>query len=226
MGNRIPSYIIFLAVYVFFYAGCKKADKPAILLSDIDGNTYKTIKIGNQLWMAENLKTTRFSDGTNIPLVIDADSWGNLTTPGYCWYNNDAPSFIDSYGALYNNFTVNTGNLCPSGWHVPEREEWLELRDFLGDSLIAGGKLKEAGTAHWLSPNTGADNSSGFTAEGAGLRYLEGTFSSVLSFASFWSATAADNDDEWYIGLYFADASFISDHRNKKNGFSVRCLKD
>jgi len=98
---------------------------------------------------------------------------GNLTTPGFCWYNNDSVSFKETYGALYNGYTINTWNICPAGWHVPEKQEWLTLRDFLGDSLTGGGKLKETGTSHWLSPNTGADNSSGFTALGGGIRYFE-----------------------------------------------------
>ncbi len=226
MGKRISTYILLLAAFALFFNSCKKDEKPPEPLSDIEGNIYKTVKIGSQVWMAENLKTTRFSDGTDIPLITDADAWGNLTTPGYCWYNNDAASFKDTYGALYNGYTVSTGKLCPAGWHVPKREEWQVLSEFLGDSLKGGGKLKEAGTAHWLSPNTGADNSSAFTAVGAGIRYFEGTFASVLSYASLWSATGVANDDEWYTGLYFDDAAFIMDHRNKKHGFSVRCLKD
>jgi uncharacterized protein (TIGR02145 family) len=225
MGKRGSIYILLLATFTSFSSGCKKADKSGDPLSDIEGNTYKTIKIGSQIWMAENLKTTRLNDGTSIPMVSDTDVWGSLTTPGCCWYNNDSSSFKETNGALYNGYTINTGDICPEGWHVPEKEEWQILRDFLGDSLRCGGKLKEAGTVHWLSPNSGADNSSGFTAFGAGLRYSEGTYSSILSFTSFWSATGI-NDDEWYIGLYFDDAAFITDHRNKKYGFSVRCLKD
>ena len=100
------------------------------------------------------------------------------------------------------------------------------MRDFLGDSLKGGGNLKEAGTAHWLSPNKGADNSSGLTALGAGIRYFEGTFASILSYTCIWSATQFAYDDGWYTGLYFNDSAFSIDHRNKKNGFSVRCLKD
>lgn len=226
MKKRISTYILLLAVFTLFFNGCKKENKPPDPLSDIEGNTYKTVKIGSQIWMAENLKTTSFKDGTDIPLITDANAWGNLTTPGYCWYNNDAASFKETYGALYNCYTVSTGNLCPAGWHVPEREEWQALRDFLGDSLTGGGKLKEAGIAHWLTPNKGADNSSGFTAVGAGIRYFEGTFTSVLSYTSLWTASGESNDDEWYAGLYFADATFIMDHRNKKHGFSVRCLKN
>jgi uncharacterized protein (TIGR02145 family) len=226
MRKKSSSLVQILVIVLIFSQGCRKEDKPGVLLSDVEGNTYKTVKIGNQVWMAENLKTAILNDGTDIPLITDAGAWGNLSTPGYCWYNNDGASFKNTYGALYNGYTVNTGKLCPVGWHVPERDEWLVLRDFLGDSSKVGGKLKEAGTAHWLSPNKGADNSSGLTAFGAGIRYFEGTFASVLSYTCIWSATRVANDDEWYTGLYFNDSAFSIDHRNNKNGFSVRCLKD
>ncbi|MGD0753939.1 MAG: fibrobacter succinogenes major paralogous domain-containing protein [Bacteroidales bacterium] len=226
MKNKISTFILKLAAIALFLNCCRKVDRPEAPLSDIEGNTYKTVKIGSQVWMAENLITTKFNDGTNIPLITYDTAWANLTTAGFCWYGNDGSSFKDIYGALYNGYTLTAGKICPAGWHVPEKEEWQALRDFLGDSLTAGGKLKEAGSAHWLSPNKGADNSSGFTALGAGIRYFEGTYASVLSYASFWSATEVNNDDYWYIGLYFNDAEFIMDHANKKNGFSVRCLKD
>jgi uncharacterized protein (TIGR02145 family) len=221
------SLIILLAVAVtLLFTGCKKAEKPPEILTDQDGNTYKTVTIGKQVWMVDNLQTTTLNDGTAIPLVEDASGWSNLTTPGYCWYNNDESSFKAAYGALYNGYTVTTDKLCPAGWHVPEKPEWQELRDFLGDSTKGGGRLKEEGTTHWLSPNTGADNGSGFTARGAGIRYFESTFSSVLSFTSFSSATVTGNDELWYTGLFYAEADFLMDHRNKKYGLSVRCLKD
>lgn len=226
MKEKISSFMLILAVFAFLSTGCKKADKPSDPITDIDGNTYRTIKIGTQIWMAENLKTTRLNDGTDIPLITAVDSWGNQTAPGYCWYNNDAASFQDSYGALYNGYTVNTSKICPDGWHVPEKEEWQVLSMFLGDSLKAGGKLKETGTAHWLSPNKGADNSSNFSALGAGLRYFEGTFASVLSYTCVWSATITASDDEWFTGLYFNDAVLSLDHRSKKHGFSIRCIKN
>jgi uncharacterized protein (TIGR02145 family) len=225
MEEKISIITLILIVFTLFATGCKKDKKPADLLTDIEGNSYKTVTIGSQVWMAENLQTTKLVDGTDIPLTEDASAWGNLTTPGYCWYNNDL-TFKEPFGALYNGFSVATGKLCPTGWHVPEMEEWQKLRDYLGDSIQAGGKLKETGTAHWLSPNKGADNSSGFTALGAGLRYFEGTFASINSYSSFWSSTVDSNDDEWFSGLYFGDTSFVIDNRNKNHGFSVRCLKD
>ena len=226
MKKKILIFILILVAIALFSTSCRKDKKPPDPVADIDGNTYKTIEIGNQFWMAENLKTTRFNDGTDIPLTKDASAWAGLTTSGYCWYNNDETLFKDTYGAIYNGFTIATGKLCPAGWHVPDIEEWKTLREFLGDSARAGGKLKEFGTAHWLSPNKGADNSSGFTALPAGIRYFEGTFASILSYTGIWSDTGVSNDEEWYVSLYYAENTFIIDHRSKKHGFSVRCLKD
>ena len=131
--------------------------------TDIDGNVYHTVTIGTQIWMVENLKTTRYNDGSPIPFVTDSSSWSNLTTPGYCWYNNDTTN-KNTYGALYNWFAVNTGKLAPTGWHVPTDDEWTTLTTYLGGESIAGGKLKETGTTHWRTPNAGATNEIGFTA--------------------------------------------------------------
>ena len=132
-------------------------------MTDKDGNTYKTIQIGTQTWMAENLKTTKYNDRTSIPLVTDATSWSNLSTPACCWQDN-VPARKVTYGVLYNWYTVNTGKLCPSGWHVPSDAEWNVLTDYLGGENIAGGKLKESGFKHWNKPNTGATNETHFSA--------------------------------------------------------------
>jgi uncharacterized protein (TIGR02145 family) len=207
-------------------SSCSKSEKLPDPVTDIEGNIYKTIRIGEQVWMAENLRTSTFNDGTEIPLITDETIWGNLSTPGYSWYNNDESAYKEPFGALYNGYAVNTGTLCPTGWHVPEREEWQELREFLGDTIYGGGKLKEAGTFNWHAPNEGADNSSGFTALPAGIRYFEGSFSSLLYFTSFWSVSKRGNDGRWYLSLYFDDAIALLTHRSEKHGFSVRCLKD
>ena len=141
------------------------------------GNTYGTVVLGNQEWLTENLKTTKYNDGTPISLVEDNGQWGSLTTPAYSWYNNDQTSNEDPYGALYNYYTVadtNSRNVCPLDWHVPSDAEWQVLIGFLGGFDIAGGVMKEEGTAHWTSPNTGATNSSGFTAVAGGNRNTSG----------------------------------------------------
>lgn len=205
---------------------CKKEESPPETVSDIEGNIYKTVKIGSQIWMTENLRTTRYNDGTEIPKITEATAWGNLTSDGYCWYNNDESKYLYPYGALYNGYTVNSGRLCPSGWHVPQIEEWQILREFTGDSTKGGGKLKEVGFDHWIAPNKGADNSSGFTAIPAGIRYFEGTFASVLYFTGIWSSTETGALDQWYMSLYYGDATFTINRIDKNHGFSVRCLKD
>jgi uncharacterized protein (TIGR02145 family) len=225
MKKKIRAILLFFTLMLIITSSCSKGDKAPGPISDFEGNVYKTIKIGEQVWMAENLRSTLFNDGKEIPMVTDPTSWDNLTTPGCCWYNNDAAN-KDLYGALYNGYAIDSGKLCPAGWHIPEKEEWQQLISFLGDTSSAGGKLKEPGTNHWHAPNTGADNSSGFTSMGAGVRYFEGSFASLMNYNSIWSATETGSDDKWFLGLFYGSASVTIDHRNKNYGFSVRCIKD
>jgi uncharacterized protein (TIGR02145 family) len=138
-------------------------------VTDGDGNVYNTVTIGTQIWMKGNLKTMKFNYGTSIPNVTDNTTWAGLTSAAYCWYNNDAATYKTTYGALYNWYAVDVAsndgkNVCPAGWHIPSDAEWTTLTDYLGGASVAGSKLKETGTTHWLSPNTGATNESGFTA--------------------------------------------------------------
>jgi uncharacterized protein (TIGR02145 family) len=226
MKIRISSHTKLLIALLSLIVGCNKEDNPPGPVTDFEGNSYKTELIGDQVWMAENLKTSTLADGTEIPEVRDATDWNELTTPGRCWYNNDGAANKDVYGALYNYYAVNSGKLCPAGWHVPSKDEWQKLREALGDTLTGGGKLKEEGTEHWKTPNTGAVNSTGFTALPAGIRYFEGTFNSVTFFTSFWSSTESDNDKSWYLSLYYSDAVAAMNNTSKKDGFSVRCIKD
>ncbi len=195
-------------------------------IMDAEGNNYKTVKIGEEVWMAENLKSTNYNDGTPIPLVADETAWRDLTTPGYCWYKNNQESYGGTYGVLYNWFTVSTGILCPKGWHVPGNSEWIVLTKYLGGDYIAGGKLKEAGTAHWKNPNISATNESGFTALPAGRRNGGGIFSGIGTNGHWWTSTETKNNQAWYRGLGNPDISIDSYRYNKRCGFSVRCLKD
>ena len=195
-------------------------------VSDNDGNTYKTIQIGTQTWMAENLKTTKYNDGTVIPLVTDGTAWAALSTPGYCWYSNDAATYKATYGALYNWYTVNTGKLCPTGWHVPTDAEWTTLTTYLGGESNAGGKLKESGTIHWLSPNTGANNSSGFTTLPGGYRNYNGSFLGIGGDGYWWSSTEYATYIAWYRYMYYYLSNVYRSDFYKLGGFSVRCLKD
>ncbi len=196
-------------------------------VKDIDGNFYNTITIGNQVWMKENLKVTKFKNGKTISFVTDNTEWNNLTTPAYCWYNNDTVKNKDTYGALYNWYAVTTEKLCPKGWHVPTDAEWTILTDYLGGYTVVGGKLKEAKATHWGNPNTGATDSSGFTALPGGRRgYLDGSFGYLCYHGYFWSATETGSPDAWYRVLFYDDTYVGRYYDHKTHGFSVRCLKD
>jgi uncharacterized protein (TIGR02145 family) len=195
-------------------------------VTDIDDNIYNTVTIGLQLWMAENLKTTRFSDGTAIPLVTDKTAWDNLTTPGFCWYNNDEATYKATYGALYNWYNINTGNLCPAGWHVPTDAEWTILTNYLGGESVAGGKLKEAGTAHWESPNIGATNETSFTALPGGFREYFGMFETVGGFFRCWSSSESSTRDAWSRVVDRGNSDVYIDRDDKRTGSSVRCIQD
>ena len=191
-----------------------------------DGHTYSTVRIGNQWWMSENLNATKYNDGTPIPLVTYNTAWDNLCTPGYCWYDNDSATYANPYGALYNWYTVETGDLCPTGWHVPSYDEWTTLADNLGGTIAAGGKLKETGTTHWSSPNTGATNESGFTALPGGLRFYNGgTFHYVGNSGDWWSSSKYGSK-AYHSGVSYDsnDLGILPCH--KSMGISVRCIKD
>jgi len=201
--------------------------KSAGTLTDIDGNVYKTIAIGNQVWMAENLKVRHYSNGDPVPNVRDTTAWGALTSGAYCWYNNDSLS-NSGYGMMYNWFAAaDSRNIAPAGWHVPSDAEWTVLMNYLGNSNIAGGKMKEAGTSHWFSPNTGGTNESGFTALPGGYRYTDnGSFRKLGCDGDWWSTTAVDTTYAFFRNIYYNDASSGRYYYNKQNGFSIRCLMD
>lgn len=195
-------------------------------VTDIDGNGYSTVTIGTQIWMAENLKTTKYNDGTVIPLVTDEGAWAELITPGISWYDNNIDN-KNTYGALYNWFTVNTGKLCPTGWHVPSDAEWTTLTTYLGGQSVAGGKLMETGRSHWKSPNSGATNTSGFTALPGGTRYSQdGSFHYLGEHGFWWSFTEASASHAWFRSIYSNGSSIDPGNVPKHNGFSVRCLGD
>ncbi len=195
-------------------------------VTDIDGNTYKTIQIGNQTWMAENLKVTKYRDGTVIPNVTDNDSWKVLSSGAYCWYNNDAATNKNIYGALYNWYAVtDTRNLCPAGWRVPSETEWTTLTTFLGGENVAGGKLKETGTTHWWIPNSGATNETGFTALPGG-ENVYGQFNNNGEYGYLWSVTEAGWQNAWFLNLYRAESYVAGGQFGKEDGMSVRCIKD
>ena len=198
-------------------------------VKDYDGNQYNTVTIGTQVWMKENLKTTKYNDGTPIPLITDNTEWTNLYTAGYCFYNNDADTYKSTYGTLYNWYAVNTGKLCPLGWHIPNNEEWRILTDYLGGESVAGGKIKEAGTSHWDSPNTGATNESGLSILPGGRReYVDGQFYSLGHETKIWSSTEGylNGAYYWWLNYNDAEANEYYSSNAKTYGISVRCLKD
>ncbi len=189
-------------------------------VTDIDGNIYNTVTIGTQVWMAENLKTTKYNDGTVIPLVTDNTAWFNLTTAGYSWYNNDETTYKNTYGALYNWYTVDTGKLCPNGWHVPTQTEWETLIVY----VFSDDKLREPGTAHWQN-DTGATNESGFTGLPGGSRSIVGSFDNKGMRGSWWSATNQVNGgNPWEFDLLEVGMGWGGS--NEVRGLSVRCVKD
>jgi uncharacterized protein (TIGR02145 family) len=198
-------------------------------VTDVDGNVYHTIAIGTQIWMVENLKTSRYRNGdligTTNPVTLDIQS---ESTPKYQWSYDGNENNATTYGKLYTWNAINDNRkLTPAGWHIPNNEEWTILMHFLGET-VAGGKLKETGSVHWLSPNTGATNETGFMALPCGYRSVSGNFGNLGNFGYWWSA------DEYYPNPNFAwiwylnneNSSLNNSPSSKGTGFSVRCIQD
>jgi uncharacterized protein (TIGR02145 family) len=202
-----------------------------LFLIDRDGNKYKTATIGYQIWMAENLKTTQYSDGNAIPNLANFTDWTYTNTGAYCWYNNDI-NYKNIYGALYNWMAVDTGKLCPAGWHIPSNDDWIDLQADLSGEQLAGKKLKEKGTAHWLSPNTGATNVTGFTALPAGIRNKLGGFQELGKSTFYWATSDKYQSDPEYgksggsYLTYQGTQLGVGGSGPKREGHSVRCLRD
>ena len=199
-------------------------------ISDTDGNTYKTVYIGKQRWMAENLKTTKYSDGTVITNVTDANQWTKLTTAAWSNYNNsDSLGII--YGKLYNWYSINpisngNKNVCPTGWHVPNDAEWNILIDNLGGLEIAGSKMKEVGNNHWVNQNTDATNISLFNALPAGVRGSSGFFETIAVSAYWWSSSNFSELKTYRFKTEKSSGNVYISIENKVAGFSIRCIED
>ena len=194
-------------------------------LIDSDGNTYPTITIGNQVWMAENLKVTHYRNGDAIPNETDAGTWAGLSTGAYCWYDNDQTT-NEKYGVLYNWYAVDDSRgLCPEGWHVPTHAEWTTLTTYLGGTSVAGGKMK-ATSDLWTSPNIAATNSSSFSGLPGGYRGSDGSFYSIGSGGLWWSSTEYSSSGAWGRYLSYDDGTVYVYNYVKRSGFSVRCLRD
>ncbi|MDP8267911.1 MAG: fibrobacter succinogenes major paralogous domain-containing protein [Candidatus Tenebribacter davisii] len=205
-------------------------------ITDIDGNVYQTVIIGNQEWMSENLKVTHYRNGDPIPHLTDNTDWISTNDGAYCVYDN-ITSNSNTYGYLYNWFAIDTDNLAPEGWHIPSEEEWLELiGNIEGGSHIVGGKIKSTGTIEegnglWYSPNTGATNESGLTAFPSGYRsgsthsFPLGYYGWIGSRCYFWSSNS-NNSDGLYLYLKHDNSEITSSYSDKNNGISIRCVKD
>lgn len=195
-----------------------------VTVRDNDDNSYSVLRIGNQLWMGENLRTTTLNDDVAIDNVAGGTAWGGSTTPAYCWYNNTAGNGI-TYGALYNWHAVNSGKLCPSGWHVPTDDEWYTLVNYLGGESPSGGKLKEEGTTHWQAPNTGATDEEDFTALPGGWRRGDnGVFESLGVYGYWWTSSELTNP--WYRRIWYNDDKTYRGYIEPDYGMSVRCIKN
>ena len=238
-----------LKISAVLFLGLGLISLQAQTVKDIEGNIYKTVSIGTQLWMAENLKTSIFSDGKPIPLVIENGEWGRsvfetkrgmdnpnlyigdveLTAIGYCWYDNNETEYKNTYGALYNWYTIKSGKLCPAGWRVPTEKDWSILIEFLGGDDQSWGKLKEVGTINWKEPNKAATNSSGFTARPGGFRMEDGEFRNMKYVGYWWSSTATSNSLSSYVkslSIGWDDLKTNIGSTNKYDGLSVRCIKN
>ncbi len=186
-----------------------------------------SVTICSQIWQAQNLSVSTYRNGDSIPKVTDPTIWLNLTTGAYCYYNNDSATYAAVYGKLYNWYAVNDPRgLAPTGWHIPGDAEWASLEICLGDRYVAGGKMKETGTVHWLSPNVGASNSSGFTGLPGGFRDGNGTSYLIGSRGTWWSSSEFGSPKAYNFTLYFDDGSDFRNNNEKNVGHSVRCLRD
>ncbi len=216
-------------------------DLDGLTITDIDGNTYKIVKIGDQWWTAENLATTKYNDGTDILNVVDSSEWAQLSTPAYCWYNNDEEANKDKYGALYNWYTIETGNLCPAGWHVPTDEEWKQLEMNIGMSQSEADEIEFRGTNEgaklkaktgWSDDGNGTDKF-GFSALPGGYRLGYEDFGAIGNSGYWYSSSQYATTGAWHRALlstsiqvirYYSNKNF--GHDGKQDGLSVRCIKD
>jgi len=191
----------------------------------IDENCIPSVTICNQVWMLKNLDVDKYRDGTPIPEVEDRSAWAGLSTGAWCYYENNSANGT-TYGKLYNWYAVNDPRgLAPAGWHVPSHAEWITLSNCLGGDLV-GGAMREEGTAHWSSPNTGATNSSGFTGLPGGVRNYAGSFYNKGNVGFWWANSDFYSTETWGRYLYVASPDLIWYLGDKRSGFSVRCVKE
>ena len=223
MKNQKFKLLVFALIFLVIFS-CKKENNNTV--TDIDGNVYQTVTIGTQVWMSENLKTTRYNDGSAIITGLSNINWSTTTTGAYSIYHNNASNENNTYGKLYNFYAVFTGKLAPVGWHVPTDAEWTTLITYLGGESVAGDKMKS--TSSLWPPFLGIvnTNSSGFTGLPGGYRLLNGLFDNIDINGYIWSSSEYNTTDAWHRVLYFSNSIAYRVNSNKENGFSVRCVKD
>jgi uncharacterized protein (TIGR02145 family) len=217
---------LILSIILLFGLGLMRLQAQTPNVKDYDGNVYKTVTISKQIWIVENLKTTHYNDGEIIPLVEDSTAWSDQNSPGYCWYKNDRSHYENIYGALYKWYTVETGKLCPSGWHVPTEADWTTLVDFSGGEKVAASKLKETGKTHWTDTSPGTTNSTGFTALPGGIRISYGGFNFIGSHGAWWSAQENSLGNAWLHSMIYIGNDVFKVEYDKTSGVSVRCVKN
>lgn len=215
---------------VFLLIGCSNTTDITTepdLIDYRNKKIYRTVKIGSQVWMAENLDVATFRNGDLIQEVASEVEWiktGETISPAWCYYANDQQN-TGKYGRLYNSYAVNDPRgLAPVGWHIPSDSEWTVLSTYLGGELIAGGKIKE--TKGWNFPNISASNSSGFSAIPSGLRHFEGHFKDFGDIATWWSSTKSSSDSYWIRSANFNSEALTRVGHYGKRGIAVRCVKD
>jgi len=201
---------------------------PQNAIQDYDGNAYSSMFVNTQEWLVQNLKVTHFQEGTEIPNVTDNSSWEALSSAAYCLYDNDAAN-KDTYGALYNWAAVNTGQLCPEGWHVPSESEWSALVEFFDGEPLAGGRLKEPGIFHWVAPNVGPGDSYFYALPGGkrgNSTVGDGEFLRKGSYGYWWTSTEIDANNANSRSITNG-SDYIYNYGNRKEyGLSVRCISD
>lgn len=215
-----------MTISLFHSLSCKK-DKDETVI-DIDGNVYHTVKIGDQVWMSENLRVTKYRDGTAIPDIADNTQWSNANTGAACYYNNDLVN-LQTYGRLYNYFAVHSSKqLAPEGWHIPSESEINILLLYLKqDGSSIGGNLKEVGYTHWNEPNTNATNKNGFTALPGGLRTNMGIFTELATRGVWYSSNELSSTNfTWGFYVRYNSGDYNATAPIPQTGLSVRCIKD
>lgn len=229
MKNRKRFMVLplIMGVLLLFTYSCEK-DEGSDTVTDIDGNVYKTVTIGTQTWLVGNMNTTKYQNGdligTTNPATLDIT---NESSPKYQWPYGGNESNADTYGRLYTWYAAtDSRNICPAGWHLPTDAEWTTLTTYLGGESVAGGKIKETATTHWLSPNTDATNEMNFTALPGGYRNQNGESTGIKNYGYWWSSTENSMISAWNRSMSYGSGTVSRNASYERNGHSVRCVKN